>query len=304
MRHRNAVVPLDSALVLTHGNPLGPAGMLGQLHPSRGSFTGVVDRDEGPKLIGQFSINQGEEFARMAFFLPESSSESKGLLLLLQGMASMAGEWDAHNLVAEVPESSSLFEQFRHAGFTVYGWQHVWKAPAGGRQETGKSSWYQPSSSDYLTVKNLYQYLLPPIVQSAEPFPASLPGGRVLRFSGETVGWAAVKTGLHGVFVLPLLHPEVKNVPQVLSCLEAQLHRETRLPVFFGVRSYQTWLEPALESMDWQVMPRQALMVKRLAILQKAALPAVHAIRNEQRAEPTTPILGFDRQGNESGAKG
>ncbi len=278
--------------------------MLGQLHPSRGSFTGVVDQDQGPKLIGQFSINQGEEFARMAFFLPDSAGESKGFLLLLQGMASMAGDWDAHSLVAEIPESSTLFEQFRHAGFSVYGWQNVWHAPAAGRKENGNSGWQQPASSDYLTVKNLYQYLLPPIVHSAEPFPANLPGGKVLRDAGDVVGWASIKTGLHGVFVVPLLHPQVKNAPQALACLETQLHRETRLPVYFGVRSYQAWLEPALESLDWQVMPRQALMVKRLAILQKSTVPALHAARNEQRAEPTTPILGFDPHGNESGVQG
>jgi len=304
MHHRNAVVSLDSALVLTHGNPLGPAGMLGQLHPSRGSFTGVVDKDEGPKLIGQFSINQSESFARMAFFLPESACETKGFLLLLQGMASMAGEWDAHSLVAEVPESSVLFEQFRHSGFSVYGWQNVWKAPSSSKQEGGKSSWHQPASSDYLTVKNLYQYLLPPIVHSAEPFPVSIPGGRVYRDQGEIVGWASVKTGLHGVFVLPLLHPEVKNSMQVLGCLERQLHRETHLPVYFGVRSYQSWLESALESMDWQMLPRQALMVKRLAVIQKVAVPALHAVRNDQRAEPTTPILGFDSPGNETSVNG
>jgi hypothetical protein len=205
--------------------------------------------------------------------------------------------------VAEVPESSSLFEQFRHAGFSVYGWQHVWKAPAGCQQEGGKSGWHQPASSDYLTVKTLYQYLLPPIVHSAEPFPASLPGGRVFRDQGDLAGWASVKTGLQGVFVVPLLHPEVKNAPQVLACLETQLHRETRLPVYFGVRSYQAWLEPALESMDWQVQPRQALMVKRLAVIQKVAVPAMHAVRNEHRAEPTSPILGFDSPGNKTGAK-
>lgn len=304
MRHRNAVVSLDSALALTHGNPLGPAGILGQLHPSRGSFTGVVENPEGPKLIGQFSINQGESFARMAFFLPESACETNGFLFLLQGMASMAGEWGAHNLVAEVTESCSMYEQFRHCGFSVYGWQHVWKAPAGSRQENGKPGWHQPASSDYLTVKNLYQYLLPPIVHSAEPFPAGMPGGRVIRDQGEIVGWASVKSGLHGVFVVPLLHPEVKNAPQVLACLESQLHHETRLPVYFGVRSYQAWLEPALESMDWKVLPRQALMVKRLAIIQKVAVTALHAVRNEQRAEPTTPILGFDLPGNRPDSKG
>lgn len=231
----------------------------------------------------------------MAFFLPESACETQGFPVFIQGMAAMAAEWDAHTLVCEVMEDSLLFERMRQSGFNVYGWQRVWQAvlnlPSGAEQDRG--SWQQPAEVDYLAVKNLYQCLLPPIVFSAEPFPVQLPAGRVYRCKGEIVAWAAVQHGLHGVYIVPLLHPEVKNIGEVLISLVNQLHREIRLPVYLGVRSYQAWLEPALEKLEWGVLPRQALMCKRMALAQKVVLPSVNAVMVEQRVDPSTPIAGF-----------
>ncbi len=269
--------------------------MLGQFHPSRGSFTGVVENENNPKIIGQFSFNQGESFAHLAFFLPETACETAGFSELVQGMAAMAAEWGAHTLVGEVVEDSLLFERMRQSGFNVYGWQRVWKAERNlsSGVEADRGVWQQTGEIDYLAVKNLYQSLLPPIVFSAEPFPAHLPAGRVYRCKGDIVAWAAVQHGLHGVYIIPLLHPEVKNIGQVLIELVNQLQREIHLPVYLGVRSYQAWLEPALEKLEWDVMPRQALMVKRMALAQKVVLPSVNAVIAEHRVDPSTPIAGF-----------
>ncbi len=98
---------------------------------------------------------------------------------------------------------------------------------------------------------------------------------------------------MHGVYAIPIIHPQVKNVQEVLAGLAAQLQHETRLPIFFAIRSYQAWLEPTLEPLGWLPLPRQALMVKRLAVAQKAALAGMRAAIGDQRIEPTTPMVGF-----------
>jgi hypothetical protein len=289
-------------MVLTHGKPLSPSGVLVQLHPNRGSFTGVVDNDDGPDLIGQFSYNQGERFARLSFFLPEDTLETKAFPVFLQGISALACEWGAFSLLGEVPESGSLFDRMRQNGFSTYGWQTVWKAakPSSG-DPPSQSNWQSSGSGDYLTVKNLYQSLIPPLVQSIEPFPDHIPSGKVFRIQGEAVAWASINIGLEGVYVIPLFHPEVQDVQERLKALAMHIQRETRLPVYFAIRSYQTWLEPALESLDWKALPRQALMAKRLAVVQKASVLAARTAMNDQRIEPTTPLVGYAVPGEENG---
>ncbi len=289
-------------MVLTHGKPLSPSGVLVQLHPSRGSFTGVVDNDDGPNLIGQFSYNQGDRFARLSFFLPENTLETKAFPVFLQGISALACEWGAFNLLGEVPESGSLFERMRQNGFSTYGWQTVWKAVKhSGSDLPSQSNWQSSGSGDYLVVKNLYQSLIPPLVQSIEPFPDHIPSGKVFRIQGETVAWASINIGLEGVFVVPLFHPEVQDIQERLMTLSMQIQRETRLPVYFAIRSYQTWLEPALESLDWKALPRQALMAKRLAVVQNTSVLAARTAMNDQRIEPTTPLVGYAVPGEENG---
>ncbi len=114
--------------MLADGNPLGPAAILRQLHPSRGTFTGVVDVEIGPNLIGQFSYDQGDRSARFTFVLPEAAIDLNRFPLLVQGMAMLAGDWGALCLLGEVPEDGLLYDRMRQSGFAVYGWQRVWKA--------------------------------------------------------------------------------------------------------------------------------------------------------------------------------
>ncbi|MEN6435211.1 MAG: hypothetical protein ABFD14_02485 [Anaerolineaceae bacterium] len=289
-------------MVLTHGKPLSPSGVLVQLHPNRGSFTGVVDNDDGPDLIGQISYNQGDRFARLSFFLPEDTLETRAFPIFLQGISALACEWGAFCLLGEAPETGLLFERLRQNGFSTYGYQTVWKAVKPSSEEPlAQSSWQSSGSGDFLTVKNLYQSLIPPLVQSIEPFPDHIPSGKVLRIKGEAVAWASINTGLEGVYVIPLLHPEVQDVQNELKILAMQIQRETRLPVYFAIRSYQTWLEPALESLDWKALPRQALMAERLAVVQKVPVSAARTVINDQWIEPTTPMVGYAAPGEKNG---
>jgi hypothetical protein len=71
--------------------------------------------------------------------------------------------------------------------------------------------------------------------------------------------------GPRGIYLLPLFHPTVENVDMLISDLLLHLSPLMGRPVYLAVRSYQSWIENALESLQTQAGERQALLVKHLA---------------------------------------
>ena len=69
------------------------------------------------------------------------------------------------------------------------------------------------------------------------------------------------------------------------------LPRRLSRPLYFCVRSYQSWLEPRIEGLGAEPGPRQAMMVKHLAVPKKAlrsyALPAMEGGQPEVTASIT-----------------
>jgi hypothetical protein len=78
-----------------------------------------------------------------------------------------------------------------------------------------------------------------------------------------------VTQGVYGIVLTPLIHPEVVDVGAKLISLVDQLTDRRNRPVFLCVRSYQAWLEPALEDLGAHSSERQAVMVKHLTRLIK-----------------------------------
>jgi hypothetical protein len=64
--------------------------------------------------------------------------------------------------------------------------------------------------------------------------------------------------------------------------------------LFICVRSYQSWLEVAVEAMGAQPGPQQAVMVRHLAVTRRLnqvySLPSL----NGKRPEPTAPALHIE----------
>ena len=85
--------------------------------------------------------------------------------------------------------------------------------------------------------------------------------------------------GVRGIVLTPFIHPEASGVALKLGSLLSQLPDRRGRPVYLCVRSYQAWLEPALEDLGGQAAPRQAVMVKHLA----------HMLKEEQLARAAQP---------------
>lgn len=282
---------LDSSFKLTRGSPVGVSALLGQLHPARGTFTGVSHADRQPTLLGQVTYLMGNRSARISFLAPECDQSNEAVASLLDGLAWQAAEMGAFSLLAEVDEQSPAFECLRRAGFSVYAWQRVWRLsiPVEAGQTHG---WQNATSLDEQPVRNLYQMLVPPLVQSAEPFSSRKLTGLVLRLNGEVMAYADCIFGPRGIYVIPLFHPDIADGLTLLRGLMPALAPLLRRPVYLAVRSYQAWLENLLADLPAEASPRQALLVKHLTSAARVPLNArLAAIDSRQAEQGTAPMV-------------
>lgn len=278
-RYRNQVQCLDTAMTLTRGNPVGAWAVLDGLRLEYGSYSKVL-RQGGtqPTLIGQIHYANGERAARMTYLTPDHGLDSPGMSALLESLAWEAGEHGACSLLAEVDEGSLAFEVLRRAGFSVYAWQRVWKINESLSGSSQTNLWQDASDLDVIPIRALYQALVPPLVQTADPIVERPLNGLVYQHTGELLAYIDAAYGPRGIYLQPLIHPAVDDVLHLVRTFLSGLSFHLGRPVYLSIRSYQAWLENALSELDADYSDRQALMVKHLVVQQRA--PAYAAARN------------------------
>ncbi len=143
-----------------------------------------------------------------------------------------------------------------------------------GRRADGGSEhcWDRVESVNLPAVQSLYHQIVPPLLQPIERLPQHASGFICREGLRAHVG---VVTGMVGIVLSPLIHPEATDVASKLKSLIAELPNRGGRPVYVWVRSYQAWLEPALEDLGAKAAERQALMVKHLARMVKDEQPAL-----------------------------
>jgi len=278
-RFRRDVFPLDSARMLTRGNPLGAAALLAYLNPRRRVYT-AVSTEYGISLLGQIEHASNGDFTRLTFLAPAGAMAPASILL--NHLSSQAGGWGALYLMAEVDEQSPVFQELRRAGFSMYAWQRVWKLSSPPTCES-KQFWQEASELDFAIIQNLHNQIVPPLIQSVDP-PPHKAGGMICKVKDELKAYVHPESGPVGIWLQPLVHPDSDCVPDMLTSLLDGLPLRDDRPVYICVRSYQAWLEGVLQDLGAQAGPRQAVMVKRLAkplkveekipVLEKALKPA------------------------------
>jgi hypothetical protein len=204
-------------------------------------------------------------------------------------------------LLADADEGTQAFEALRQAGFAIYARQRVWRLKGQPVGESQPTAWRQAIERDLIPVRSLYNNLIPGLVQQVEPFPAERLHGLILRQEDDLLAYVELKYGHRGVWVQPFVHPDLENVSERLADLLANLPNRLARPMYLCVRSYQAWLEAVIENLGAEPGPRQAIMVKHLAIPQKAlrtlALPAMEGGHPEvtapiSRAQAASPQNG------------
>lgn len=292
-RNRYKSVYMDSALVSTRGPQLFPGALLSYLASSVGVFTCVADGNEtGEELvIGQFIHLLDSHFGHLTFMTPEAALSSPGVPALLDYMASLLGERGAMHLLADVDERSQAFEPLRKSGFAIYGRQRIWKLVDSLSRHEEANPWRAAVSQDTIAIRSLYNNLVPALVQQAEPFLLDRPRGLVYYQEGDLLAFVELRYGHRGIWAQPFVHPDAGDFSERFVDFLHKVPRRYYRPVYICVRSYQSWLEASIEELGGEAGPRQAVMVKHLAVQQKALRPvAIPALEGGQ-PEVTASIV-------------
>ena len=293
MKNRSRLVCLNKNQLLTHGNPLGFAALVSRLKPSAESFTAVVESSESsPVLFSQVLHGSGERAARLNFVISSDPIEERNAMEVLDYLCGKAGEMGALNVLAQLEEYDPLFESLRKAGFNVYGWESSWKLPEKVNIDPDiKSHWMIPKASDEPLLRSLFQSLVPPIVQAAENYANGNTRRLLFRENDEIIAYVESLDGPAGLYLKPLIHPAVKDLPALLTDLAAQFTGIGQT-IYLQVRSYQAWLLEPLQAMGAESTAQFSLLVKHLAIMQRNGVTISNHKRVDNRhAEPTTPIV-------------
>jgi len=262
-RLREQAVCLDAARLLTRGNPLNALGFLSFLNPARHIFSAVSGAEEKP-LFGGVSQSTGQTFARLLYLTPQEGLNALSLAALLEALSAEAGRWETWHLTAEAEEESPAFEALRQTGFAVYAWQRFWRMPPLTGSSFDAPCWRKGEEIHLPEAQNLFHQLVPPLLHSVEPAPRQ---SRSLWMCAEPgKGYALQNVGPLGMVLSPLLHPEVAQPEATLRGLLANISNPGGLPLYLCVRSYQAWLEIPLQTLGAEPGPRQAVLVKRLAV--------------------------------------
>lgn len=308
-RYRNHCLFLDSTRVLTQGPRTVPVGTLFSYFAiTTGTFTFQSRENNGSHtvLIGQVIHPAGAPSAHLSFLAPEAALDSPALPALLDRLTKEVGERGAFHMMADVEEDDPVFELLRNSGFAIFARQRIWRLngkPQSGKalpeelsngkpnQEAVITPWKTGTSRDLISVRGLYCNLVPGLVQQIEPSPIGRPQGLVYREGSDVLAYIEMRSGPHGIWMQPFIHPDMDNVPdRLVNMLQNLVFRHSR-PVYLCVRSYQSWLESAIEDLGAEAGPCQVVMVKRLALPLKAArryaLPALERGQPEISAPVT-----------------
>jgi hypothetical protein len=256
-------------------------GLLAYINPARHLYAAIANGGEDA-LLGGVIHTRGDSFAKLLYLAPSSRLGDAELPVLIEHLVIQAGEWKAFHVIAEVEESSEVFPALRMAGFSVYAWQKLWDVSMIEKAESGTGSdWRRVRSVDLPAVQNLHYQIVPPLMQPVEPAPNHV-GGFV--YSENVKCYAGITSGMYGIVLTPLIHPDEHNIGQKISALVSSLPDRRGRRIYINVRSYQTWLEPALVDLGAQASLRQAVMVKHLVRLiqegqQARALPSTAGVQ-------------------------
>lgn len=297
-RYRNRGLFLDSVRMSIHGPLMVPMGaLISFIGPSLRIFTYYCENNSlpGRPLIGQVTYSIGASHARLSFLAPEDALEQAELTALSEYIVTQMGQQGVFHILADVDESNQVFQFLHQAGFAIYARQRIWRLDGEPVGDASTSPWRASRSSDTIAVRSLYSNIVPGLVQQVEPLPKKDFQGVVYYQSGELLAIVELKYGRNGVWVQPFVHPDAQGFDRHLVHFLHDLPKRQDRPLFICVRSYQSWLEAAIEVMGGVPGPQQAVMVRHLAMARRVNQSYPLPVLNGKRPEPTAPIIRIEK---------
>jgi len=291
MRLTDDSVILDSALGYTR-DVHGPNGALlsSILLPQRGLIT-LLARSDKQQVIGQFRLKPDDPNAHIVYVAPgiHAEQEDTAWLNVFDAMAREAGKHQAHTLIAEVNESSLLFETMRQCGFAVYARQQIWRLDANSfnHHPVQNIVLREQTDADVPGILSLFSAVVPGMLQQVTT-PAIDERGLVLKMNDHIEVFVAVVEGKNGIFVTPYLHPDLQvDTPSVFAAIVKALPRLDKLPLYVCVRRHQDWFTMSLHALGFKPGPLQAVMVRHITAGVRQA--RFESIPKGLRATPVKP---------------
>ena len=269
--------------------------ILTTLLPSENIFTGVYEGGEtNIKILGQIHQSPKLSTTHLNFLLQPFESDPGDLVFLLEGLIEKAGHWGAKQMVAEIPIDSEIFSYFRKASFSVLAKQIIYKWDSGQSHLSSPldRGWRIWTCEDVLAMRSLYMMLVPPLIQPIEPLTRREMLGLVYYDErGNLQAYADLVYGPAGAWVLPVIHPQVQiDVVDLLIQMVIDLPERNGRPVYIVSRSYQPWVDQAMTTLPVEQGKEQALMVRYLALRQKAESAYAFSSIENGKTEPTIPL--------------
>lgn len=288
---------LDSSRALIHGPALVPFGaLLTFLGSATRSYTYRCETcsPSGTPLIGQVTYILGSSYARLAYLAPANTIELADLSAFSDYIAGQIGGQGVFHVLAEIDESNQVYQILRRVGFAIYARQRIWRLEGMVTSEPDEASWRACRSSDIVGIRSLYGNVVPGIAQQVEPIPKNNLHGYVHYHNSDVRAFVELKYGRYGIWVQPYVHPDVENFDRKLVNLLAHLPTRRNRPLYICVRSYQSWLETAIEAIGAQPGPQQAVMVRHLTVANRVKQAYPLTAINGTHAEPTVPVAHIE----------
>ena len=258
---------LDTVRFFTRGEPLNLRNVMQRVASLVEQEAFIWEGESGQGCYGQIEKRQNRAYAQMCYVGCQEEADPLVLCRLLEPLVQSAGAWKALGVLADLPEASPLFEGFHKAGFRIWARQKVYDLTQTKDQgEETELRWRPWNSTDINSMKTLYREVVPASVQLIEPITRKSAIGMVsTRPNGSLSAYADLEYGPKGVWVQTLVDPEVdptdllKSLPQAIPELLGR-------PVYLCVRSYQPWVDTALENAGYGLQEAQILLVKHLVL--------------------------------------
>ncbi|MFQ5613917.1 MAG: hypothetical protein ACE5H9_17485 [Anaerolineae bacterium] len=281
-------VSLDLEEQLTHPrSPLRSALLTSVFLPGRGPFTFILDyQEDSTQYLGlaQMRPRPGRPEVDVVFIAPALDSGNGSHALwqrMLTHLCVRTGEWGGQRIYTRLSPGGDAYQVFRNVGFVGYAQEEVFReGPDAPQPEVEPLVLRRQTARDSWDLQRLYAAVTPRAVQSAEGSAQGrweLAGrrwgeqgrryGYVWESEGEVMAAVHIRSGKEGHWLKWLLHDDALDQADALVGASLRLVRSANnLPVYCGVRSYQSGLRGALERWGFCPLTTQTLMVKHIAL--------------------------------------
>ncbi len=279
---------------MTCGAPFSWSNIISSIRPADLSFAGIYENQDGERsAVGHITKSPKLSTAQINFLLVPPIPRQEDLVFLMEALVKEAGSWGAKQIVAEISPDAAYFPEIRKSGFVVFSKQRIYRFASPYHFQSGVNiHWRTWTSDDIPAVRALYQTLVPPLIQPIEPLTRLETLGLVcFDEKRELQAFADLVYGPVGVWVLPFVHPQSSlDTTGILLQLVLDLPDLNGRSVYLASRSYQPWIDSALESSPAEQGSEQALLVRYIAIRQRATAGLAFNPLENGSAEPTYPV--------------